>query len=123
MDSILTSTKKLLGVEVEYTQFDPDIIIGINSALMSLNQLGIGPTTGFMITDDTLKWIDLLSDKQDMEGVKVYVFLKTRLMFDPPTNSFLVDAIERQIKELEWRLVVQAEKTTVVDGGGVVIEQ
>lgn len=122
MESILTSIKKLLGIEAEYTHFDPDIIMGINMALMVLCQLGVGPTTGFSILDDTKKWIDFIGDKEDIEGVKNYVYLKTRLMFDPPANSFLIDSMERMIKELEWRLNIQVDKpvvttTTTVEGG------
>lgn len=114
MDSILTSIKKLLGIEEEYTQFDTDIIVGINSALMTLSQLGVGLTTSFMITDKTSTWVDFLGDKNDIEGVKLHVYLKTRLSFDPPSNSFLIDAIKEQIKELEWRLNVQVEPAPVV---------
>lgn len=122
MGSILISIKKLLGIEQEYTHFDPDIMFGINSALMALNQLGIGPDIGFSITSENETWLDLLGDRKDMEAVKSYIYLKTRLMFDPPSNSFLVEAMDRQMKELEWRLNVQAEKTTTVEGG-TVIEQ
>jgi hypothetical protein len=126
MDSILISVKKLLGIDETYTQFDPDIILNINSVLMSLNQLGIGPTTGFMITGNLESWSSILGDRQDIESVKLYVFLKVRLVFDPPTNAFLVEAMERQIRELEWRINAQAESitateetTTTVEGGTV----
>ena len=120
IESILISIKKLLGVAEEYTQFDLDIIMSINSALMSLNQLGIGPDTGFIITSTAEVWTDFIGDKKDIESVKSYIYLKSRLMFDPPSNSFLVDAIERQIKELEWRINIQAEKTTTLEGGAVI---
>lgn len=115
MDSILVSIKKLLGIESEYTHFDQDIIMFINSALLSLNQLGIGPTEGFSITDNTQVWTDLLGTRKDVDAVKQYIYLKVRLVFDPPTNSFLVEAINRQITELEWRLNVQAETTLLVE--------
>lgn len=114
MDSILTSIKKLLGIEEEYTQFDTDIIIGINTALMVLIQIGVGPSTGFIITDKTSTWDEFLGDRKDLEGVKLYVQLKTKLAFDPPSNSFLVDAIKSQIEELEWRLNVQVEPPPVI---------
>lgn len=114
MESILTSIKKLLGIEAEYTHFDQDIMIGINSAFMALGQLGIGPDLGFVISGDTEKWSDLLGARKDLEAVKTYVYLKTRLGFDPPSNAFLVEAMERQITQLEWRLNVQAENTTTV---------
>lgn len=114
INSILISTKKQLGIESDFTHYDPDIILGINSAMMSLNQLGIGPSNGFYITGDSEEWTALLGDRKDLESVKMYIYLKTRLTFDPPTNSFLVDAVERQIRELEWRLNVQAEKSTTI---------
>lgn len=113
MDSILTSIKKMLGLESEYEHFDADIIIYINMALMSLTQLGIGPKEGVTISDSSFTWTSLIGQRKDLEAIKSFVYLKTRLIFDPPTNSFLVDAIERQIKELEWRLNVNAE-----EGGG-----
>jgi hypothetical protein len=114
MDSILTSIKKLLGIEEKYTQFDQDIIIHINSALMALNQLGIGPTAGFTITDDTAIWSDVLGESINLEAIKSYIYMKVRLIFDPPTSSFVLDAIDNQIKELEWRLIVQVEGGTPV---------
>lgn len=120
MESILTSIKKLLGIESEYTHFDPDIIIHINSALMTLTQLGVGPDVGFLITGVDEKWTDFLGDRKDVAGVKTYVLSKVRLVFDPPSNGYLVEAIERQIKELEWRLNVQVDKpvadTTITEG-------
>lgn len=114
MDSILTTIKKLLGVDEEYTHFDPDIIIAINTALMILAQLGVGPSTGFMITDKNAKWVDFFGDRKDIEGVKTYIHLKSKLLFDPPSNSFLVDAMERQVKETEWRLNVQVDDPTPI---------
>lgn len=107
--SILTSIKKLLGIEEGYTQFDLDIVIHINSAFMRLNQLGVGPSTGFKIEDADALWKDFLGERLDLESVKSYIYLKTRLVFDPPQTGFLVDAIKEQIKELEWTLNVQAE--------------
>lgn len=83
--------------------------MAINSALMSLNQLGIGPSTGFTITTSTEVWSNLIGDKRDVESIKSYVYLKVRLLFDPPSNAFLVESMERQIHELEWRINVQAE--------------
>jgi hypothetical protein len=118
--SILISIKKLLGIEQEYTHFDPDIIIAINSALMALNQMGIGPSIGFMITNADEQWSDFIGDRKDLESIKTYIYLKSKLMFDPPTNSFLVEAIERQLKEYEWRINIQAEQSTeqsTVEGG------
>lgn len=116
MESILTSIKKLLGIEDEYTQFDSDIIIFINSIFMSLNQLGIGPATGFTITSKTQTWEEYIGKNENLEAVKSYIYLKVRLLFDPPSNSFVLEAMERQIKEFEWRLTVQVE-------GAIPIEQ
>ena len=104
MDSILTSIKKFLGLEAEYVYFDEDIIIHINSALYRLNTLGIGPHEGFVVTDKTQAWSDFLSARKDLELVKTYVYLKVRLVFDPPQTSFLLEAINKQISELEWLL-------------------
>ena len=108
MESILTSIKKLLGPEESYDHFDTDIIIHINSALMVLNQLGVGPVEGFSISNKEAVWTDFVPEK-NVEAVKTYVYLKVRLIFDPPQSSFLVAAIEKQITELEWRLNVKAE--------------
>ncbi len=107
--SILTSIKKLLGIEEEYEHFDLDIIIHINSALLTLNQLGVGPSGGFGVVDKEDKWEDFLEGKQDLDAVKTYVYLKVRLVFDPPQMGYFVDAIKDQCKELEWRLNIQAE--------------
>jgi hypothetical protein len=122
MDSIFTSIKKLLGGSEEDTNFDTDIIMDINSALMSVNQLGIGPDTGFVITGKNEIWSQLLGDRKDLEGVKTYIFLKVKLMFDPPSSSFVLESINNQITEFEWRLNSQAEKievVPVVEEGGV----
>jgi hypothetical protein len=110
MDSILTSVKKMLGIDEEYTHFDSDVTLHINSVMLSLNQLGVGPDAGFMITDKTETWSNLLLDRLDLIASKTFIFLKVKLLFDPPSSGFVVDAMERQIKELEWRLNVQAEK-------------
>ena len=108
MDSILYTIKKMLGIELDYTHFDIDIITNINTTFMNLQQIGVGPKTGFHITDTTSKWVDYIDD-ENLEAVKTFIYLKVRLLFDPPTNAFLVDAMERQIKEIEWRLNVQVE--------------
>jgi hypothetical protein len=99
----------MLGIEEDYTHFDQDIIVDINSVLMGLNQLGIGPTSGFFISDSSAVWSDLIGNRQDLEAVKSYIYLKVKLMFDPPQNSFLIESINRQITEFEWRLNIQAE--------------
>lgn len=104
MNSILTSIKKLLGIEEEYTHFDMDIIMHVNAALMSLSQLGVGPDDGFFISDASALWADLLGTRTDIEAVRLYVAMKVRLMFDPPSTSYVLDAMERQLREMEWRL-------------------
>lgn len=103
MESILTSIKKLLGIAEEYTHFDQDIIMHINSALFTLTQLGVGPSAGFSIDDAEDVWNDFV-DVSRVEAVKTYVYLNVRLVFDPPTSSTVIDAMDRRLKELEWRL-------------------
>lgn len=102
--SILTSTKKILGIAESYTVFDLDVITHINAAFSILSQLGIGPVDGFMIEDKGDYWEDFVAPSNQLNLVKTYIFLKVRMMFDPPTTSFLIDATNTQIKEYEWRL-------------------
>ena len=109
MESILTSIKKLLGIAEDYTQFDPDIIIHINTALMNLNQIGVGPVEGFSIEDATSIWTDFVSDMSKIEGVKTYVYLKVKLVFDPPLSSTVIESYNRTIEQLEWRLNVAVD--------------
>lgn len=105
-DSILDSTKKLLGIDPEYEVFDMDIVIHINSAFSTLTQLGVGPEDGFEIRDKTSKWNDFLNEDPRVNSVKSYIYLRTRLLFDPPSTSFALDAFNKNIKEMEWRLNV-----------------
>lgn len=102
--SILVSTKKVLGVGEGYTAFDLDILTHINSAFSVLNQLGIGAVEGFMIEDDTAEWEDFDVTTPMLNLIRTYIFLKVRLLFDPPQTSFLLDAMQKQIQEHEWRL-------------------
>jgi hypothetical protein len=115
--SILKSTKNVLGLAVDYTVFDLAVITHINSAFSILTQLGVGPSEGFMIEDDKAVWDDfiILSDDPSYNSVKSYIYLKTRLLFDPPTTSFHLEAMNRQIEEMEWRLNVNREETEWVD--------
>ena len=115
--SILTSTKKILGIAEDYTVFDLDIITHINTAFSTLAQLGVGPPAGFMIDDHTYMWEDFLGETPDFQNnsVKSYVFLKVRQLFDPPQTSYLIAATEKQIQELEWRLNTHREETEWVD--------
>lgn len=113
MDSILTSIKKLLGIAEECADFDMDLIIHINSVLMILTQLGVGPEKGFTIKDSRDLWEDFLEDDlSKLEAVRTFVYLKVRLIFDPPSNSAVIESINRTISELEWRLNVAAESKT-----------
>ena len=109
MESILTSIKKLLGIAEDYEAFDTDIMIHINSVFMILTQLGVGPAKGFRITGVYETWEEFVSDGIVADAVKTYVYLKVRLLFDPPTSSAVMDAINRSISEYEWRLNVAAE--------------
>lgn len=115
MDSILTSTKKVLGIAEEYTAFDLDVITHINTAFSILTQLGVGPVEGFMIEDSSATWQNFLADDMQYNSVKTYVYLKVRQLFDPPTTSYLISAFNEQIRELEWRLNVHREETGWVD--------
>ena len=109
MDSILTSIKKLLGITASYEHFDPDIIMHINSVFMILTQLGVGPPEGFAIEDDSSLWTDFLPDTTNLEAVRSYVYMKVKLMFDPPASGIVTEAYNRMIAELEWRLNINAE--------------
>lgn len=108
-ESILISIKKLLGILAEYTEFDTDIIMHINSTFMILTQLGIGPSDGFMIEDESSVWSDFISDSANLNLVKTYTYQRVRLMFDPPTSSMLLDALKEQIREFEWRMNVAVD--------------
>lgn len=109
MDSILTSIKKLLGIAEEYEHFNPDIIMHINSAFSVLTQLGVGPIEGFYIEDASKTWSEFLHDDTRLEFVKTFIYLKVRLAFDPPSSSSVMEAIVRQINELEWRINVTVD--------------
>lgn len=113
-DSILNTIKKLLGIPDTDTAFDTDIIVNINSAFMVLNQLGVGPADVYFIEGDSESWEDFLTDLNVYQAVKTYIFLKVRLVFDPPGTSFLLSAIQSQIQELEFRLLVQVPIPPVV---------
>lgn len=111
MESILTSIKKLLGPGADYGYFDSDLIMHINSALAVLTQIGVGPSKGFAIVDESEEWEEFIKgDPAIYSEVKTYVFLKVKLVFDPPQSSALIESINRQISELEWRLSVVADQ-------------
>lgn len=111
MESILTSIKKLLGISEDYTQFDDDIIMHINTTFLNLTQLGVGPSEGFSIEDDSTYWedfVDVESNAQ-LQAIKSYMYLKVKLLFDPPLSSSVIESTNRMIAELEWRLNAAVE--------------
>lgn len=107
--SILDSTKKAIGLGADYDVFDPDIIMHINTAFSTLSQLGVGPEEGFQIVDDSITWDEYTMADKERNMVKSYVYLRVRLLFDPPETSYLINAFNDQVKELEWRLNVHEE--------------
>lgn len=110
MESILLTIKTMIGgIVCDPGDFDVDLIVNINSAFSILHQLGLGPKEGFKITSEAESWSEFLEDTQYLEDVKMYVYLRTKLNFDPPANSFLVNSIEKQLLELEWRLNVAVD--------------
>lgn len=120
-ESILTSIKKLLGITEEYEVYDEDIKIHINSVFSALNQLGVGPKTPFMITGKAETWDMFMKSwkeedpRADMEMVKTYIYLKVRLIFDPPTSTNAAEAFKAQLAEYEWRLNVVCDETWIED--------
>lgn len=110
IDSILDSIKKNLGIDSSLEYFDPDIALYVNSALGTLYQLGVIPDEGFEVITSNQKWSDLSIDNiAILSGIKNYVYLKTRLLLDPPSTSFGISALKEQAEELEWRLCSMAE--------------
>jgi hypothetical protein len=112
--SILNSTKEKLGIAADYNVFDNQIIDFINAVFSTVAQLGIGPPDGFEIADDTAEWDDILVANRHLNAVKSYVFLRVRVLFDPPTTGYHVTAMDNQIKELEWRLNTYREEAAWV---------
>ena len=108
-ESILITIKKLLGIAKEYNNFDLDIIAHINTVFMTLNQLGVGPAEGFRIEDDSATWNEYISDPLQFNAIQTYIYLKVKIVFDPPLSSAVMEANKQTINELEWRLNTQAE--------------
>ena len=106
-ESILDTIKQMLGIPATDTAFDQDILVNINSAFMVLNQLGVGPDTVYVISDNTAVWSDFITDPSLYPAVKTYIYLKVKVTFDPPGTSFILEAYKSQIQEWEWRLNVQ----------------
>lgn len=116
MDSILDSVKKTLGIDTSYKAFDVDILMHINTVFAILSQLGVGPENGLTVEDDSSTWSDFLGDDPKLNAVKTYVSLRVRILFDPPTGSYhLVNSLNQQIQELEWRISTQREDSSWTD--------
>lgn len=116
-ESILTSIKKLLGIDENYTHFDADIVMHINSVFSILTQMGVGPANGFSISGKDETWSAFITDKPNIFSlVKSYVYMKVRLLFDPPLSSAAVESMNRQISEFEWRLFVAADPVEPTSG-------
>jgi hypothetical protein len=113
--SILNSTKKVLGVDQDDHSFDLDILTYINSALSTVTDLGVGPPTGVAVEDETTDWSELGEELVILSKVKTYVFLRVRMLFDPPATSYLVTAMENQIQSHEWRLNENREQSRWVN--------
>ena len=114
-ESILDSVKKVLGFDPSYTAFDLDVIMHINSVFSDLNDLGIGPTDGFSITDNSSQWSAFLGSDLTLDRIKTYMFLRVRMIFDPPISGFAIDAMKKQIEQFEWRISVKREATGWTD--------
>jgi hypothetical protein len=113
-ESILQSTKKLLGLAAEYDVFDIDIITHMNTAFSTLYQAGVGVPEGFVVEDKNDTWAAFIGNKMHIQDVKTYVYLRVKMLFDPPTSSFALTAIEKQLDELLWRLNVADDFSVVV---------
>lgn len=108
-DSILLTIKKLNNIPEDYDAFDLDILVAINTVFVDLQMLGVGPTLGFSITDETAVWSDYLDDTITLANVKSYVGMRVRLMFDPPGTSYLINNFKEQIQKLEWLINTRRE--------------
>lgn len=107
-ESILVTIKKMLGLDADYSAFDTDVIVAINAALSIMTQVGVGPAKGFYISGYEETWGDLIGQPANLEAVKLYVYFRTKLAFDPPSGS-VADAMSRQADELLWRVNVTAD--------------
>lgn len=131
-NSILDSVKKVLGFDPEFTEFDLDVVMHINSAFGSLQQLGVGSDTGFIIQDNTILWSQYISDLLYLNMAKQFTYMSVRLAFDPPSTSFGILAIQKQLEELSLRINIATESLNpptdpfldsgvVVDGAQAVV--
>lgn len=119
MESILTSIKKLLGISEEYTHFDADLIMHINSVFSILTQIGVGPAEGFSIKDKSSVWEDFVPENSKWELIKSYTYMKVKLLFDPPLSSAVIESANRIISELEWRIQVAADPVKTIEEEGM----
>jgi hypothetical protein len=103
----------MLGIAEEYTHFDADLIMHINSVFAILTQIGVGPSEGFSIEDNTDVWTDFIQDNKKLESVKSYTYMKVKLLFDPPINSSVIESMNRIISELEWRILISGEEENI----------
>lgn len=108
-ESILDSIKKVLNLDEDDTSFDEDVKMHINSVFFDLNQLGVGPVEGFEIVDKTTTWDSYLGADKNLNAVKSYMYLRVRLLFDPPSTSFAIDSLQKQVEKYEWRLNVHVD--------------
>jgi len=108
-ESILNSTKASLGIPEEQTAFDVELLMHINSAFTTLTQLGVGPSSGLTVEDDVPVWSDLIGNDPRLNSAKSYVYLRVKLLFDPPEVGFVLTAMKQQIEEQEWRLNVTVD--------------
>lgn len=109
-ESILQTIRRMIGPSMLDSEFDTDLVVHINSVLFDLTELGVGPRDGFMITGDTETWEDFLGEGvKNLEAVKTFVFLKVKMIFDPPTVGGVIAAYEKLIKEYEWRINVMVD--------------
>ena len=109
-NSVLLSTKQMLGISPEDTSFDVNVIMSINTALTTLMDLGLTEVEDQIVTGDNMTWDDLLGGRTDIEYVKTYVYQKVKMIFDPPTSTAAIDAMQRSISELEWRICNNGRK-------------
>ena len=109
-DSVLSSTKQMLGISPEDTSFDVNVIMDINTALTILMDLGLTEVEDQIVTSDKMTWDELLGGRTDIEYVKTYVYQKVKMIFDPPTSTAAIDAMQRSISELEWRICNNGRK-------------
>lgn len=108
-DSILMTIRKLVCGDPYADHFDTDLLVHINACFSILNQLGVGPESGFVVTDETQSWSSYVADNRTLNMVKTYVTLKVKKIFDPPLTSSVLEAMDKEISQLEWRLNVAVD--------------